>query len=296
MRRSVIWSAALHLLVVALAVIGLPRLWDTGPATDAPVVVEVVRVDEKTTAEAPPKRELPVPEKPVEKAPPPEPPQAKPRTAEPPPSPKVAEAPEPKAEKVPVAPKPKPEKKAEKKKEEKPEAKKPVPPRTIAKARPRPKPLPPKEDFIQSVLRDVAPDERAPTPRKAPEKTPPAPQPQPEKPATRQAPVDAQVTTSEIDAIRHTIEQCWVVPAGARDAEGLVVSIRVWVNPDGRVREARILDQSRMYRDPYFRTAAESALRAVLNPRCSPLPIPPKKYDQFREIVLDFNPKDAAGS
>ena len=110
------------------------------------------------------------------------------------------------------------------------------------------------------------------------------------------APLGAQATISEIDAIRRQVEACWNVPAGAQNAENLVVSIRVWVNPDGTVSKATIMDKSRMGSEPFFRSAAESALRAVLNPRCSPLPIPPKKYDKFKELVLSFNPKEAAGS
>ena len=81
----------------------------------------------------------------------------------------------------------------------------------------------------------------------------------------------------------------------ASDAGSLVVRIRVWVNPDGTVAQARILDASRMATDVFFRAAAETALRAVLNPRCSPLPIPPKKYDQFKVLILHFNPKQATG-
>jgi hypothetical protein len=290
MRRSVIWSALLHFLVLVLAIVGLPRLWDTRHPSEAPMIVEVVNIDKQTTAKDMPKRAEKT-KKPLKKAPPPK---ARPRPAPPPPEPpRVTEAPAPDAEKVPIIKK-KPKQVPKKEKKKKVQAAPPAPPRAIARARPRHRPLPPKDDFLQSVLRDVAPEERGEQPKDKPDKKEPAPQPV--KQAPRRAPRDAVVTTLEIDAIRHKIEHCWVIPAGAQDADKLVVSIRVWVNPDGRVREARILDQSRMLKDVFYRTAAESALRAVLNPRCSPLPIPPTKYDQFKEFVLDFNPKDAAGS
>lgn len=290
MRRSLTWSAALHLLVVVLAVLGLPRLWERTEVPDAPMIVEVVKIDEQTTAKDQPKR---AEKKEAEKKTPPPPP-APPRAADrppPPAPPEVAERPAPEAEKVPVIPKTTP-KKTEEKPKKQPETK--APPRAIAKARPKRRPLPPKDDFLQSVLRDVSPEERGEKPTDKPDKTPPKPAPQ-EKVVENRAPLDAVATVSEIDAIRHRIEQCWVIPAGARDADKLVVSIRVWVNPDGTVRDAQILNRERMS-DPFFRSAAESAYRAVRNPRCSPLPIPPKKYDQFKEMVLDFNPKEAAGS
>lgn len=84
------------------------------------------------------------------------------------------------------------------------------------------------------------------------------------------------------------------MPAGARDAANLIVTIRATVGPDGRVLTARIDNTARMG-DPYFRAAAESAQRAVLNPRCQPLKLPPHKYEQWRDLRLDFNPKDMIG-
>lgn len=298
MRKSIVWSAALHALVVVLAVLGLPRLWESASIEDQPTIVEMVNIDEKTTAKEQPKPEpkKQEPEKKKKPPPPPEPPKAKPTPAPPPPTPpRVEETPEPKAEKVPVKPKPEPKKVPEKKEEKKAEPKPTPPPKAVAKARPQRKPPEPKEDFLQSVLRDVSPEERV-RQREEPKKQETKPAPAPEKQPQRQAELDAVATTSEIDAIRHAIEQCWNVPAGARDAENLVVAIRVWVNPDGMVRDARLdQDQARL-NEPHFRTAAESAMRAVLNPRCQPLPIPPKKYDQFKNLVLEFNPRTAAGS
>ena len=64
------------------------------------------------------------------------------------------------------------------------------------------------------------------------------------------------------------------------------------MNPDATVREARILDQGRLHSDPFFRAAAESALRAVLNPRCNPLKLPLEKYNQWRNMILIFDPRD----
>jgi hypothetical protein len=57
------------------------------------------------------------------------------------------------------------------------------------------------------------------------------------------------------------------------------------------VREARIVSTDRLG-DPFYRAAAESALRAVLNPRCQPLKLPADKFDQWQTMSLSFNPKD----
>jgi len=99
---------------------------------------------------------------------------------------------------------------------------------------------------------------------------------------------------SELDAIRQQISSCWNVPVGARDAANLIVEIQVAMNPDATVREARVTDQARMA-DPFYRAAAESAVRAVLNPRCNPLRLPLEKYDLWKTFILTFNPKDMLG-
>ena len=64
------------------------------------------------------------------------------------------------------------------------------------------------------------------------------------------------------------------------------------MNPDGTVRDAKLLPASPPSQNPFYRTAAESALRATLDQRCQPLPLPPQKYDAWKVFVVTFNPKD----
>lgn len=98
-----------------------------------------------------------------------------------------------------------------------------------------------------------------------------------------------KLSISEEDAVRRQIESCWNVPTGAKNAHAIVVEIRISTNPDGSVREARIVEQSRLS-DPFFRAMAESAQRAVLT--ASPLKLPPHKYAQWRVFTMNFNPRD----
>ncbi len=104
------------------------------------------------------------------------------------------------------------------------------------------------------------------------------------------------VTMSEIDMVRRQIEQCWNLPAGARDAPDLRVTIVVDMNADGTPRSAAIEDQGQMQASPYYRVAAESALRAVLNPRCHPFKLPRDKYERWKTMTLVFDPKDMFGT
>ncbi len=284
MRRGAVISAVLHVVVFLLAYFGLPELFRSEPDLNRPVIIEMVKIDDKTLMKAIHKaksRPKPKPRKPPPK-------QKKPRNvAKAPPPPEAPPLPE----AVPIPkPKPKPKLKAKPKPKPKPKAK-PRRKRRMAKIRPRRKPLTPRKDFLASVLKDVTPEKpKQSNPIQPPKKAE-------KKPAPPLPPTVAQrMTISELDAIRSQIEQCWNIPAGARNAQDLVVDISVVMNPDGTVRQATIVQRSRMSRDSFYRAAAESALRAVLNPDCSPLRLPPQKYNQWKTFTLSFNPREAFGS
>jgi outer membrane biosynthesis protein TonB len=166
---------------------------------------------------------------------------------------------------------------------------KPVPPQKPKPPQEKPVEQPkPQEDALQSLLKNVLKDQPEPS------QTPPQPNQQPTQPLTQQNLSDAPLTISEIDAIRQQMAKCWNVPAGARDAQNLAVEIRVMLNPDGSVARAEIVDTARMASDTFYRTAAESAYRAVL--QCSPLQqLPVKKYNSWKVVTLNFDPREMLG-
>ena len=294
----------MHVALFLFAWLGIPVSY---PEIVPMQVIEVALETESTKVE--PVKPAPAPE--PEKAPPaPPPPAPEPPQPVTPPEPVVTPEPKPELEPVPepkpeVAeipiPKVKPEPKPEPPKAvESPRPKaKPTPkpkPQVAEKPAPTPKPEPeakPNNDFA-SVLKTVSKlEKQAPKPEKKPEKTlqeqvaealsrnsNPAPQP-----------LTQAISASDLDAIRRQIEACWNLPAGARDAQNMIVGVRTLMNPDGRVRSASIVDTARAASDPFYRSMAESARRAVLNPRCQPLRLPPEKYDEWRVMFLNFDPR-----
>ena len=100
------------------------------------------------------------------------------------------------------------------------------------------------------------------------------------------------LTATQIDLIRQAIRKCWHFPAGLKNAEDLIVDIEMELDQEGNVTKAKIVDTSRMNTDPDYRTAAENAYRAVLDPECNPLPLPKEKYEEWKNLELSFNPKE----
>ena len=98
-----------------------------------------------------------------------------------------------------------------------------------------------------------------------------------------------KLTISEKDAIRRQFYRCWIVPAGAKNIKDYKVSIRLKLNQEGEVINSKIINNSKM-NNSFFRTLAESAVRAVNHPDCKRLKVPKKKYETWKETILDFDP------
>ena len=99
----------------------------------------------------------------------------------------------------------------------------------------------------------------------------------------------AALSQNEIDALRARLRDCWTVPAGLADARDLVVTVRIQFNKDGSLAaDPRLMNQGS---HPAFQAASESALRAVR--RCAPYTfMPPAKYEGWKDIIVDFDPRD----
>ncbi len=111
--------------------------------------------------------------------------------------------------------------------------------------------------------------------------------------ASRKAAEANKLTVSEVDSFRAQMRRCWSPPAGAREAENLIVQVRVSLTPSGSISAGPKVVNRQFLSDPFFRAAAESVLRAIR--RCQPFRMPPKKYASWRNIELTFDPSKMLG-
>ena len=311
MRKFVIASLMLHAVVLLIFTFGIGDPFQKTLKDQQPLLIDFVNIAEKSAApklspqqkveQAKPKT---APEPKEEVKPEPETPSKPPEVEKP--KPQEKKTPEPKAVEEPIKPKSAPIVKKElleKKKEKKPEPSKPTKSKQEVK----------KDKFKQQKNKaevNLKKDKAAPKPdkdkksdlkaRKQPQAAledllkdvdKEADESQGDDGAPAQT-IGDTVTASEIDALRQHMRKCWVVPAGIKGAKDMAVDIKMEISKDGTVTKADIVDKSRMASDSAFRTAAESAKRAVLDPQCSPLPLPPGKYDQWKNLEFSFNPKD----
>lgn len=284
-KRALTVSAGIHFVILLIVIFGLPYL-PQRYEEPIPIGIEVVDVSDiaQTTK---PEASAQKAEKKAEEPTPPKPPQVKdiPKPAQPKPKPKP---PEPKKEEPPKPPpqsdladqppEEKPEEKPEPKKEEKKEE---------PKEEPKKEEPDTQEDDFQAMLKNLDPDVAVEKPSEDNMMTT-AP---PDETASAGTLGD-RITMSEMDALRRQLSQCWSVLAGANAQENLVIEIRMTVNADRTLQSAEVVDQGRYNSDSLFAAAADTALRAVRSPMCSPLNLPPEKYDQWKSIKVRFDPSE----
>ena len=104
----------------------------------------------------------------------------------------------------------------------------------------------------------------------------------------------AQISASQLAGmISRQVTPCWRIPIGAQGAERMRAELNIVMGPDGSVRSVTPLDEGRIAADPVFRAFAESAVRAVRS--CSPLQLPPESYQQWRNVIFNFDPSLMTG-
>jgi hypothetical protein len=322
-RGGIALSAAMHLGLLVAIIVGLPTLFRPPVPQDQPIAVELVTIAPETRAthtnpnlpkpNAKPDIPLnaaptPIPQ-PKPEPPPPSP--VAPPSAEPPPPPAPSPVSQPQAE-TPSPPAPPPPKPVEA------QAPPPPPPKPEAKPKPEKKPDPAAFDSLMKNLETPPPRQVAqaqPQPDKKQDavafdsllknlaKVPAMPQqdtpPQRQRVATAappssqpRAPLGAQLSASEIDVVREQLRPCFNPPFGAKETPDLVADIRVTMNPDGTVQTTQVIDTGRYSSDQLYRALADSGVRALKNPRCSPLRLPPDRFELWRTFVFGVSTKD----
>lgn len=272
MGKGALLSGLVHGIVVLLLLIGLPDFLKRKLEPPPVIPIDIINISDLTKApdlKVKPKEDGPK-EKPVEKPTPPKPTPVAEKTPEPEPEPEKEVEPDPTPEPdvtmddlLDKIPEEKPKEKPKEKKKDKPKKKKP------------------KTDFTK-LLNNIEKTESSsegPTQQEQDESST----------ADHAANTIGELSVTELDLIRRQLAACWNVAAGTRDAKDLYVDIKVEMNADATVRTAVVVETGGS--GPAVRAASESALRAVKNPKCSPLKLPLDRYDQWKTITIRFDPK-----
>jgi outer membrane biosynthesis protein TonB len=289
MRKGLIISLTIHLLILFSAVAVFPFSTDRLPVKPTPLPVDLVTQAELTKIKAG-QRKAKSDKAKAQKEP--EPAKEKAKNKPKPKKVKSVKAPAPK-----LKPKPKPKKTVKVKSEPKPKPKpkkivkkaKPKPKKVAAKPKQKPKPVAKKNkefdpDNIAALLNKV--------PDAGPQKTAAS------EPRKKTAPAkgrsdgrDVTMTFNEIDALRAKISQCWNPPVGGLGADAIKVKLRLRLREDGALsRDPEIVNRES---SPYFRAAADAAVRAVM--LCQPYQLPVRKYAMWQDMILNFDPREMFG-
>lgn len=96
-----------------------------------------------------------------------------------------------------------------------------------------------------------------------------------------------QLSASEMAALRDQLGGCWSIDAGIVDADNLLVSVTFSLDQNGRLEgQPRV---SKSSGNPQF---DRSAVRAIQKCNVEGLRVPEGKYDAWREVIVNFDPRD----
>jgi hypothetical protein len=136
-------------------------------------------------------------------------------------------------------------------------------------------------------LRSMNLDQKAPTARYNP-----AQGGAPHGGGSRRGNATASLTAAENGAIGAHVQQCWTIDSGAEGVQSMSVMLTVQTDAGGTVRAVHPApsDVGRIYADPVFRAFFERAQRALLDYRCSALPLPPSLEGKPETFTFRFSP------
>ena len=314
--RSFYISIGLHLGIVVLALVGLPSLNRPLPEDQPLVMMEIVQTVPQTNVNegsevSTAKQEQQAAQRKIPPPPPPPPPKPAPAAPKTPAKPtqkavdpaaeiipeKIQEKPKPAEAQPPVPPKPKPTQTAAQKMPTKlPKS----PPKRVNKLARQNELAKQRTDALTGVMQNLAKakavNDGAEKKRREQERKKAAEKLNDSLSAAAgdvlkspDKPVVGPLGLSDIDGLRAHLSKCWDPPIGAAGSDTLIVDIIVSLDRDGRVLSAKVDNNLRFNTDRIFKVAAEEAIRATRE--CSPLPLPPEKYEQWKSFIFVFDPR-----
>lgn len=101
---------------------------------------------------------------------------------------------------------------------------------------------------------------------------------------------DNFITQIEIEKLIQQIYSCLVIPENVIVANpNQNIEIFIEMNQDRTINQSLIVDQNKYSTDKDFKIAADIALNSINSPSCSPLALPLGKYEQWKEIKINFD-------
>ena len=107
-----------------------------------------------------------------------------------------------------------------------------------------------------------------------------------------EAPTYVALSAGDQHTIAGEVRACYPEDTEARNDKAFQAHLTVTVDSTGEARTVEIStsDQARVQANPAYRTLAERAQAAVMNPACSKLPLPASALGRFHQIEFVFRP------
>jgi len=104
---------------------------------------------------------------------------------------------------------------------------------------------------------------------------------------TKKPSKSGKLSTSEMDALKGQLANCWSIPVGSAGAEDLKASVEFELDQNAKLRS-----RPRVVKSSGNRQFDSSAVRAIQKCENQGFKLPSGKFDVWNEVVVNFDPKD----
>lgn len=97
---------------------------------------------------------------------------------------------------------------------------------------------------------------------------------------------ETTLTKDELDRLFVKARSCWTIPSGWTTRREVSVTLRFRLTPEGRLAARPTVIE--FHASPLGKAAADNAIKALRE--CAPYPLPPEKYEEWRDVEMRFAP------
>lgn len=97
------------------------------------------------------------------------------------------------------------------------------------------------------------------------------------------------LAASDFDLLRKQFISCWNIPIGNKALNEFKIIVSLKVDSMGYVQEAKITNND--LNNPVYKSIAESVLRAIWHPLCTPLKLPLDRFQIWENMIITFDPE-----
>lgn len=107
--------------------------------------------------------------------------------------------------------------------------------------------------------------------------------------------LDGQLSEKEFELIREKLRSCAATKIKSEELKDIIISLDLELSTDGSITKIDVIDiinSNKILKNTDIQTITKRIRKIFFHPNCSPLPVPLKKYNAWKNIIIRFSTSD----